>query len=335
MADTKISALTAATTPLAGTEVLPIVQSGTTKKVAVADLTAGRAVSALSLTLTGSPLGVGSGGTGTSTTFTAGSVVFAGASGVYSQNNSKLFWDNTNNRFGIGTASPTHQLHVSGGLTKLDYNTSLMYLQQTTDTAQQAGHRFQTIDGGVYVATFAGLNTSNDQRLIIEGRGGEMAVFGQYGRSGFTSPISGYVGTILADGTTFNKAMSWYPSGGVSIGNTTDPGASNLSVTGKSIAANFQTISNTATIAGSATATVLTLSSSVTGTYYVTADFGSQGNEIYSGMAIIVANAGSFRIVTNGGGSRSAISLSGANVQITNALGITLTAYAAAMFVGY
>lgn len=50
MADTKISALPAASTPLAGTEVLPIVQSSTTKKVAVADLTAGRAVSALSLT---------------------------------------------------------------------------------------------------------------------------------------------------------------------------------------------------------------------------------------------------------------------------------------------
>jgi hypothetical protein len=39
MADTKISALTAATTPLAGTEVLPIVQSGTTVKVATNDLT--------------------------------------------------------------------------------------------------------------------------------------------------------------------------------------------------------------------------------------------------------------------------------------------------------
>jgi hypothetical protein len=39
MADTKISALPAATTPLAGTEVLPIVQSGITKKVAVDDLT--------------------------------------------------------------------------------------------------------------------------------------------------------------------------------------------------------------------------------------------------------------------------------------------------------
>lgn len=44
MADKKISALTGATTPLAGTEVLPIVQSGSTVKVSVANLTVGRAV---------------------------------------------------------------------------------------------------------------------------------------------------------------------------------------------------------------------------------------------------------------------------------------------------
>lgn len=54
MADKKISALTSATTPLAGTEVLPIVQSGTTVKVPVSDLTAGRTVSASGLTVTGS-----------------------------------------------------------------------------------------------------------------------------------------------------------------------------------------------------------------------------------------------------------------------------------------
>lgn len=47
MADLKISQLTGATTPLAGTEVLPIVQSSTTKKVAVSDLTAGRTVAML------------------------------------------------------------------------------------------------------------------------------------------------------------------------------------------------------------------------------------------------------------------------------------------------
>lgn len=39
MADLKISQLTSATTPLAGTEVLPIVQSSSTKKVATDDLT--------------------------------------------------------------------------------------------------------------------------------------------------------------------------------------------------------------------------------------------------------------------------------------------------------
>ena len=52
MADVKISGLPASTVPLAGTEVLPIVQSGVTKKVAVSDLTAGRAISTTVLTST-------------------------------------------------------------------------------------------------------------------------------------------------------------------------------------------------------------------------------------------------------------------------------------------
>lgn len=53
MADKKISALTAAATPLAGTEVLPVVQSGATVKVSVADLTAGRTVALRNANLTG------------------------------------------------------------------------------------------------------------------------------------------------------------------------------------------------------------------------------------------------------------------------------------------
>jgi hypothetical protein len=57
MADTKISALPASTVPLAGTEVLPIVQSSTTKQVSVANLTAGRAIAALSMTLTSTDAG--------------------------------------------------------------------------------------------------------------------------------------------------------------------------------------------------------------------------------------------------------------------------------------
>ena len=52
MADLKISALPAATVPLAGTEVLPIVQSGATKQVTVDNLTTGKAISATTVNAT-------------------------------------------------------------------------------------------------------------------------------------------------------------------------------------------------------------------------------------------------------------------------------------------
>ena len=88
MANSKISALTSATTPLAGTEVLPIVQSSTTKKVSVADLTAGRSISAASATI----------------------------SGDLTVDTSTLKVDSTNNRVGMGTATPRTTADVRGQL---------------------------------------------------------------------------------------------------------------------------------------------------------------------------------------------------------------------------
>ncbi|KKM22048.1 hypothetical protein LCGC14_1629290 [marine sediment metagenome] len=46
---------------------------------------------------------------------TQGSVIFAGASGVLSQDNSNLFWDDTNNRLGIGVNTPVYKLDVVSG----------------------------------------------------------------------------------------------------------------------------------------------------------------------------------------------------------------------------
>ena len=48
------------------------------------------------------------------TALTLGSVPFIGASGALTQDNSNLFFDDTNNRFGIATASPTTPLDVFG-----------------------------------------------------------------------------------------------------------------------------------------------------------------------------------------------------------------------------
>jgi hypothetical protein len=96
MADKKISELTAATTPLAGTEVLPIVQSNSTKKVAISDLTAGRAISASEVTVS---------------TLTSGRVPYVGTSGKLSDT-TNFQWDVSNNLLGIGI-SPAYTLHVA------------------------------------------------------------------------------------------------------------------------------------------------------------------------------------------------------------------------------
>jgi hypothetical protein len=121
-------------------------------------------------------------------------------------------------------------------------------------------------------------------------------------------------------------------SGNLLVGTTSF--TSSTTVSNGIFGGNFRSIRSNATIPASSTATVMTLSSSVTGVYIVNANFGATGNAIYGGMLIVVANSGSFRIVTNGGGSSSALSMSGANVQITNALGSPLDAVASAVFIG-
>ena len=48
---------------------------------------------------------------------TTGSVMFANSVGKITQDNANFFWDDTNNRLGIGTASPSATLHVVGAAT--------------------------------------------------------------------------------------------------------------------------------------------------------------------------------------------------------------------------
>lgn len=45
---------------------------------------------------------------------TEGSLLFAGVSGTLNQNNANLFWDNTNNRLGVGTSSPAVSIDSAG-----------------------------------------------------------------------------------------------------------------------------------------------------------------------------------------------------------------------------
>lgn len=49
-------------------------------------------------------------------TGTPGSIFFAGSDGTPEQENDQLFWDETNNRLGVGTASPTESIDVNGSI---------------------------------------------------------------------------------------------------------------------------------------------------------------------------------------------------------------------------
>lgn len=63
------------------------------------------------------------GGTNSSTSFTAGSIIFAGATG-FVEDNANFFIDDANNRVGFGTNNPSYKLHVSGGDSITGYFTS-------------------------------------------------------------------------------------------------------------------------------------------------------------------------------------------------------------------
>ena len=62
-------------------------------------------------------LPVANGGTAATTAFSSGAVVFACGAGTYTENPSKLHFDDTNIRLGIGSSVPSHVLDLAGGST--------------------------------------------------------------------------------------------------------------------------------------------------------------------------------------------------------------------------
>jgi hypothetical protein len=96
-----------------------IVKSGgTSAEILAANgsvITAGTNITISGGTISSSGGGGGMAIGGTITSATAGSVLFAGASGVLAQDNANFFWDDTNNRLGIGSTTLGSSLQVNGG----------------------------------------------------------------------------------------------------------------------------------------------------------------------------------------------------------------------------
>ena len=111
MPDVKISALTSASTPLSGTEVLPIVQSSATVKVSIADVTAGRAVSATSISTglgaVGTPAYTFTGDTNTGMWSPAADTI------AFSEGGVEAMRIDSSGNVGIGMSSPGKRLELN------------------------------------------------------------------------------------------------------------------------------------------------------------------------------------------------------------------------------
>lgn len=142
------------------------------------------------VTLSGT-LSVSNGGTGTGTAFTTGSVVFAGASGVYSQSNSNFFWDNTNSRLGLGTTSPSYTFSVSKSL-------SSNYVAGIVNSSTTAGSGALTVSSQTGFAI--DVNTNSTAAGVYSLAATNLATSGGSGAVGVSSGSGGYAFRALAGG---------------------------------------------------------------------------------------------------------------------------------------
>ena len=139
--------------------------------------------------------------------FTTGSVPFAGASGLLTEDNANFFWDDANNRLGLGTATPSTRLHM-------------------LDTTANIGLRLETdkVDG---VAVLQLINDARQWDVAVRGDINDSFVISDETAGGnrLTINSSGFIGLNETD-----------PDAQLDIGGTlmmTEQSADVVSVAGK------------------------------------------------------------------------------------------------------
>jgi len=130
-------------------------------------------------------------------TFTTGSIPFASGGNQLNQNNANLFWDNTNNRLGIGTSSPTARLHLPAGT--INANTApLKFVSGPIMTATQMGA--VEFDGTDFFLT---INNGTRSR-VVTGAAGAGSFLMTDGANNMTNAINAFDGNTGQPGFTFS-----------------------------------------------------------------------------------------------------------------------------------
>lgn len=143
---------------------------------------------------------------GAVTSGTTGSLLFVGSGPVLAQDNANLFWDDTNNRLGIGTATPAVALDVVGSAQISGVSNGTNILATNNFTGQTNG--FPVISGraiGSYDTTVS--------FLLVAGVWGEFAG----SRSAGGNPLAGIGVNGVASGAQQNVGVNGQANGTADI----------------------------------------------------------------------------------------------------------------------
>jgi hypothetical protein len=135
---------------------------------------------------------------------TSGSVLFSDGTTI-AQDNANLFWDDTNNRLGIGTNAPTYNLDI------LSTGTPVFRLKRGTTTEL----RFSCFSGGAYIGTYNSspliFTTNSTDRATIFANGN--FAIGTTTDAGFRLDVNGTA--RVSGNTTFGANAATISSGGL------------------------------------------------------------------------------------------------------------------------
>lgn len=148
--------------------------------------------------------------TAAAATYTTGSVLFADGSGLPSQNNANLFWDNSLTRLGIGTDSPISTLHVAGSLRVSTFGAGVL-VSDAGGGVSSASLLSMALGGTGKSLTAANgaivYSDADSFELSAVGTSGQILISGGAGAPTWFDPASAGIAHLDVDGVLSSSAV--------------------------------------------------------------------------------------------------------------------------------